>query len=636
MSMIIGIDLGTTHSAVAVVDAGFPIVLADHNGKRLTPSVVHYPQENQSPTVGWDALRMRTLAPKKTIYSVKRFMGRRAGDLSENEKRVDYSITQNSGEAINVLIENDSYKPEEVSAEILKKLKQTAETSMECVIEKAVITVPAYFNDAQRQATIEAGKLAGLKVERIINEPTAAALAYGLNRLKDQSKIAVYDLGGGTFDITILELSEGIFRVLSTQGNTCLGGNDIDQAILNHFLDIISNESSNTLQTLKENAIPRLREAAEQAKITLSSETNTSIELPFLTPEYHFKTEFTRAQLEQIAKPIVDRTRQHCIRALSDAGIESKDLNQVVLVGGQTKMPLVRKQVSTYFQCADFEETRGDIRLGDSFHQSDGPELNTSQNPDEAIALGAAIQGAMLSGQISQMTLLDVTPLSLGIETFGGLMNVLIPRNSTIPVKAGEVFTTAVANQREMLIHTLQGEREKANDNWSLGKFVVPFEKAPKGVPRVGVQFEIDANGILHVLARDIHTGKEQVLEIKSAIDVDDSKVTEMVESSVEHAMDDFDARRWIESKLKADDLLKAVTQSLNDCQEELEPSYLLEIQKAVTALNSILSRENTDKNTGDVDALKQAITHLDAKTQKLAEIQMDKITEQLMNQQFQ
>ena len=431
-------------------------------------------------------------------------------------------------------------------------------------------------------------------------------------------------------------MSEGIFRVISTQGNTCLGGNDIDQAILDHFLNIVRKESSENIAAFKENSLPRLREAAEQAKIALSAETVVSVELPFLTPDYHFKTEFTRDQLEKIASPIVNRTRSHCIRALSDAGLASSDLDQVVMVGGQTKMPLVRNRVSDYFQCADFEETRGDIRLGDSFHESKGPELNTNQNPDEAIALGAAIQGAMLSGQMNQMTLLDVTPLSLGIETFGGLMNVLIPRNSTIPVKAGEVFTTAVANQREMLIHTLQGEREKARDNWSLGRFVIPFEKAPKGIPRVGVQFEIDANGILHVLARDIQTGKEQHLEIRSAIDVDDSKVTEMVESSVEHAMDDFDARRWIETKLKAEDLLKAVKQSLEDCKEDIGPDYTAEIQQAVDALNQVLARENADKNTGDVDALKQAITLLDSNTQKLAEVQMDKITEQLMNQQHQ
>jgi molecular chaperone DnaK len=549
---------------------------------------------------------------------------------------VDYSISQNPGEAIKILLKDDAFSPEQISAEILKSLKRTAELSMECSIERAVITVPAYFNDAQRQATIEAGRLAGLKVERIINEPTAAALAYGLDRLKDQSKIAVYDLGGGTFDITLLELSEGIFRVISTQGNTCLGGNDIDQAILDHFLNIVRKESSENIAAFKENSLPRLREAAEQAKIALSAETVVSVELPFLTPNYHFKTEFTRDQLEKIASPIVNRTRSHCIRALSDAGLASSDLDQVVMVGGQTKMPLVRSRVSDYFQCADFEETRGDIRLGDSFHESKGPELNTNQNPDEAIALGAAIQGAMLSGQMNQMTLLDVTPLSLGIETFGGLMNVLIPRNSTIPVKAGEVFTTAVANQREMLIHTLQGEREKARDNWSLGRFVIPFEKAPKGVPRVGVQFEIDANGILHVLARDIQTGKEQHLEIRSAIDVDDSKVTEMVESSVEHAMDDFDARRWIETRLKAEDLLKAVKQSLEDCKEDIGPDYKAEIQQAVDALNQVLARENADKNTGDVDALKQAITLLDSNTQKLAEVQMDKITEQLMNQQHQ
>ncbi len=632
MSIIIGIDLGTTHSAVAVVDAGFPIVLADPLGKRLTPSVVHFPPQGHAPQVGADALRMRTVAPSQTVYSIKRFMGRQSNDLSELESNVDYPISRKPGHPIQVLIGEQSFSPQEISAEILKHLKKTAELSMECSIERAVITVPAYFNDAQRQATVEAGELAGLKVERIINEPTAAALAYGLDRLKDHSKIAVYDLGGGTFDITLLELSEGIFRVLSTQGNTCLGGNDIDQAILDHFLDLVRKESTASMEQ-EGNALPRLREAAEQAKITLSTQKSTTIELPFLTADYHFKTEFTRDELDQIAKPIIDRSRQHCLRALSDAGLKSQDLDQVVLVGGQTKMPLVRQCVSDYFQCADFEETRGDIRLGDSFHQPEGPQLNTGQNPDEAIALGAAIQGAMISGQLKQMTLLDVTPLSLGIETFGGLMNVLIPRNSTIPVKAGEVFTTAVANQEEMLIHILQGEREKAKDNWSLGRYVIPFQKAPKGVPRVGVQFEIDANGILHVLARDIHTGQEQTLEIRSAIDVDDAKVTEMVESSVEHAMDDFESRRWIETKLKADELLKAVEQSLNECEADLEPEYVSEIRKAESDLKLVLSRENKEKNTGDLDALKKCIKVLDAMTQKLAEIQMDKITEQLMSQ---
>ena len=633
MSMIIGIDLGTTHSAVAVVDAGFPIVLADSNGKRLTPSVVHYPTDGKSPKVGNDAVRMRTVAPLQTIYSIKRFMGRRSEDLSVIEKSVDYILFETPGSPIKVTIGQDQFSPEQISAEILKLLKATAEHSMECPIERAVITVPAYFNDAQRQATIEAGKLAGLKVERIINEPTAAALAYGLNRLKDKSKIAVYDLGGGTFDITILELSEGIFRVLSTQGNTCLGGNDLDQAVLDNFLSLIRESSPSARSSFQGNTLPRLREAAEQAKIALSSELSTTIELPFLTPNFHFNTEFTRTQLDQIAKPIIDRTRQHCLRALADAGLESKDLDQVVLVGGQTKMPLVRQRVSSYFQCTDFQETRGDIRLGDSFHDSEGPQLNTGQNPDEAIALGAAIQGAMLSGQLNQMTLLDVTPLSLGIETFGGLMNVLIPRNSTIPVKAGEVFTTAVAHQKEMLIHILQGEREKAKDNWSLGQFVIPFEKAPKGVPRVGVQFEIDANGILHVLARDIHSGKEHLIEIRSAIDVDDDKVTEMVESSVEHALDDFDARRWIESKLKAEDLLKAVQQSLEDCESDLEPLYLTEIRRAEADLKAVLSRENIEKNTGDVEALKQSISALDSITQKLADIQLDNITQLLLDQ---
>jgi molecular chaperone DnaK len=627
MSNIIGIDLGTTHSAVAVVDSGFPIVLANAHSKRLTPSVVHYPSDQKAPKVGEEAVRMRTIAPDRTIYSVKRFMGRRSGDLSDREKEVDYSIQAAPNAPIQIQIGEALLSPEAVSAEILKSLKAAAESAMECTFERAVITVPAYFNDAQRQATIEAGRLAGLTVERIINEPTAAALAYGLNRLKDQSKIAVYDLGGGTFDITVLELNEGVFRVLSTHGNTCLGGNDIDQAILNHFLSVIRTQSEKIDVTQSEEALPRLREAAEQAKIALSTETTTTVELPFLTPDFHFKLELTREELQSIARPIIERTKQHCLRAISDAGIRSEDLDQVVLVGGQTRMPLVRERVSEYFQCSDFEETRGDVRLGDSFHTASGPELNTGQNPDEAVALGAAIQGAILTGEMSQMTLLDVTPLSLGIETFGGLMNVLIPRNSTIPAKAGEVFTTAVANQKEMLIHILQGEREKAADNWSLGQFVVSFEKAPKGVPRVGVQFEIDANGVLHVLARDIKSGKEQIVEIKSAIDVEDHKVTEMVESSVEHAMQDWDARRWIENKLKANDLLSAVTQSLSDCSEDLEPDYLELIQEKVDVLKGVLARENKENQSGDVDALKRAVAELDDATQTLAQIHLDKIT---------
>lgn len=632
MSNIIGIDLGTTNSAVAVVDSGFPIVLANPQSKRLTPSVVHYPDNQSAPKVGEEAVRMLTISPDRTIYSVKRFMGRRSGDLSDKEKKVDYSILETPNAPIQIQIADTTKTPESVSAEILKSLKEAAESAMECTFERAVITVPAYFNDAQRQATIESGRLAGLTVERIINEPTAAALAYGLNRLKDQSRIAVYDLGGGTFDITILELNEGIFRVLSTQGNTCLGGNDIDQEILNHFINIIQNQSDKVDVTITDQALPRLREAAEQAKIALTSETTTTVEIPFLTPDFHFKHELTREALQSIARPIIERTKQHCLRAISDAGIQSEDLDQVVLVGGQTRMPLVREKVSEYFQCSDFEETRGDVRLGDSFHTASGPQLNTGQNPDEAVALGAAIQGAILSGTMTEMTLLDVTPLSLGIETFGGLMNVLIPRNSTIPAKAGEVFTTAVANQKDMLIHVLQGEREKAADNWSLGQFIVSFEKAPKGVPRVGVQFEIDANGVLHVLARDIRTGKEQIIEIKSAIDVEDHKVTEMVESSVEHAMQDWDARRWIENKLKANDLLSAVTLSLSDCSEELEPDYLAQIQDRVKTLEGVLARENKETQSGDVDALKRAISELDDVTQALAQIHLDKITAEYLS----
>ena len=436
------------------------------------------------------------------------------------------------------------------------------------------MTVPAYFNDAQRNATKKAGELAGLTVERIVNEPTAAALAYGLDRLKEQSRIAVYDLGGGTFDLSILELNNGVFQVLSTNGNTRLGGDDLDRRIVEFLVERIRSEGGPDLATTgraKPELLPllaRLREAAEAAKIRLSSEVDAEIALPFLTPEFSFRCVLTRAELERLTQGIIEQTRAHCLRSLSDAKLEAKDLDQVILVGGQTRMPLVRRLVGEWFGCVDFEETRGSIRLGTEFHEADGPELNTSQNPDEAVALGAAIQAEILNGGFRNVLLLDVTPLSLGLETFGGLMNVVIPRNTTIPVKAGEVFTTAVDQQREMLIHVLQGERERAKDNWSLGRFNVEFEAAPRGVPRVGVQFEIDANGILHVLARDIKTGKQKVAEMKSAVDVADADVQKMVEESVEHFFDDTRARQWVEAKLKAQETCTATRNALTECAE--------------------------------------------------------------------
>jgi molecular chaperone DnaK len=636
---IVGIDLGTTNSLVATVDSGIPLVIADANGQRLTPSVVHFPSANVAPIIGHEANHVRILKPAETIYSVKRFIGRRGSEISEEEKSVTFPInTENSG-AVTIPIHGKNFSSEEISAEVLKKLKRDAENYFGEEISRAVITVPAYFNDAQRNATKRAGELAGFTVERVVNEPTAAALAYGLDKLKEKSKIAVYDLGGGTFDLSILELNEGVFQVLATNGNTRLGGDDLDKRIVefltkkvgDEVTSLISKEKSETSNVVsydKLTILSRLREAAETAKIKLSTETEVEISLPFLAADFSFNYKLTRTELENLTRDIISRTRQHCVRALADAKLEAKDLDQVILVGGQTRMPLVRKFVGELFGCAEFEETRGSLRLGQNFHKTAGPQLNTSQNPDEAVALGAAIQAAILSGEFKNVLLLDVTPLSLGIETFGGLMNVLIPRNSTIPVKAGEMFTTAVDNQREMLIHVLQGERERAKDNWSLGKFTIDFESAPRGVPRVGVQFEIDANGILHVLARDTKTGKEKIVEMKSAVDVEDSAVQKMVEESVEHAFEDLAARRWIEAKLKANEILTATRKAIADFANEIEKNYREKIESAVFNAEKALATENSANGFGDLKQLQSAIAALDEITKPLADFLMDKAME--------
>ncbi|MEY2559153.1 MAG: molecular chaperone DnaK, partial [Verrucomicrobiota bacterium] len=488
MDHIVGIDLGTTNSLIGVMDAGFPILIADVNGARLSPSVVSFPSEGES-LVGQAAARMRALKPAQTIYSIKRFIGLRGDELREDDADVSYAIERQSGQPLRVVANDNRYSPEEISALILQKLKADAETALGHSVSRAVITVPAYFNDAQRTATKRAGELAGFTVERIVNEPTAAALAYGLDKLQSRSKIAVYDLGGGTFDLSILELNNGVFEVLSTNGNTRLGGDDIDRALL----DSISN-----IDERKPAGSARLAEALISAKHRLSTDETTSIDLPFFEDAKSLHLDLTREELERIARPIIERTRGHCLRSLADAKMTPADLDEVVLVGGVTRMPLVRKFVAEIF----------------------GREPNTSQNPDEAVAIGATIQAGILAGAVREVVLLDVTPLSLGIETFGGFMNVIIPRNSTIPIKAGEMFTTAVNNQRSMSIKVLQGEREMARDNWPLGQFEIAFEPAPKGVPRVGVQFEIDANGILHVLGRDTKTGAEKTVEINSAVDV--------------------------------------------------------------------------------------------------------------------
>ena len=581
-----------------------PGILADAEGRRLFPSVVHYP-ESGSPIAGHEAKRIRAAKPDRTISSAKRLMGR--ADCIPNL-------------AIEI-------SPVEASTEVLRALKAQGELALGHDLSRAVITVPAYFNDQQRQATKAAGEAAGFVVERILNEPTAAALACGLERLPDGSRVAVYDLGGGTFDLSILELREGVFQVLSTNGNTSLGGDDIDLALENWVREQIQDEGA-TISGLVAHA--RIREAVEHAKIQLSHSETVPIQLPFIAKDYSFNVTLSRGKLNELAEPIINRTAQHCRRALADAGIQSNELEQVILVGGQTRMPLVRQWVSQFFGCDEYAEARGDLRLGDSFHESDGPTLNTSANPDESVALGAAIQGAILSGDITDLLLLDVTPLSLGVETFGGLMNVLIPRNSTIPIKAGEMFTNAVDGQRAMLVHVLQGERERASDNWSLGRFELEFEPAPRGKARVGVQFEIDADGILQVLARDTHTGHEKQVPIESAVDVTDDQVQRMVEESVEHAFEDMDARRWIEASIKAREALKAAQAGLDQFGEELENAPQVEI--AMSAVRDALGDSESD--SGDIDALKKAVAALDQATLPMADLMMDRAMEAMLRKQ--
>ena len=611
MGKIIGIDLGTTNSLVAIVESGIPLVLADGQGRRLTPSVVRVSAAGE-PVVGWEAKRGRVAHPEMTVTSIKRFMGRRGDEVDSIVAASAYAIRAKGSRPVAVPLHGRDWSPEELSAEILKALRTIAAEGMIDRPEAAVITVPAYFNDAQRNATRNAGELAGLRVERIINEPTAAALAYGLGSLKEQSKVAVYDFGGGTFDLSILELNEGVFQVLATCGNTRLGGDDIDRVLIEHLAEQIGQAGGPSAAT--DPAIwARLAEAAEEAKARLSTENEVAIALPFLAPEFSFEYTLTREQLERLAKPVVARTREYCLKALADAGLASSDLDQVILVGGQTRMPLVREFASGVFGCG-----------------GGGPELNTSQNPDEAIALGAAIQAGILSGDFSGMLLLDVTPLSLGIETFGGLMNVIIPRNTTIPVKRGEAFTTVADYQKEVLIHVLQGEREKAADNWSLGRFTLEFEPQPKGVAKVGVQFEIDADGILHVLARDIKTGNEKLVEMASAVEVDDAEVQQMIEESVEHAFDDIEERRWIEAKLRAEQTAAATRKGLESLGGELADDQRGAIESALAAVESLLAKRGRDEEVTAAE-LKEANGNLDDATQPLAELMMDRVMAEML-----
>ncbi len=600
--LIVGIDLGTTNSLVGVVDSGFPILLADESGRRLLPSAVSFP-EGGEPLVGEPALRNRSLLPKTTITSVKRLMGRRPAEV-ENED-LSYEIRSGSDGFAEVSIQDQFFRPEEISALILKRLKATAEAALEEPVKKAVITVPAYFNDGQRNATKRAGELAGLEVVRILNEPTAAALAYGLDKLGEQSRVAVFDLGGGTFDISLLELREGVFEVVATNGDTRLGGDDVDRALLSLLTEKLS------LSDLSGEQSATLLEMARRAKEALSTEETFTVQLPFFQGDQSLTCEVSRDELERAAQPILDRVRKPCLRALADAkiGDAAEQLDQVILVGGSTRMPLVRRMVAEIF----------------------GQEPNTTQHPDEAVALGAAIQAGVLCGRVRQVVLLDVTPLSLGIETYGGLMNVILPRNTTIPAKAGELFTNPVANQEGMSIRVLQGEREMARDNWELGYFTLAFEPGPKGSARVGVQFEIDENGILKVLARDTKTNQDTVLKIEnSAVDVEDEQVEAMISESVEHAFSDMNERIWTEAKMKSEEMLAALDMAraaLGEALPEEEKATVLSAEKAV--------REALNTEPPDAQKLKQANQQLDEATEPLAALLVEKAMAQALEAQM-
>lgn len=589
--IILGIDLGTTNSAVGVVDSGFPILLANADGRRITPSAVWIGRDG-SVEVGEKALRRRALEPDRVVTSIKRLMGRRA---DEAEEHFPLPVETGPGGLPRVL----GKSPEEISAEILRELKRVAEWRMETPISKAVITVPAYFHDAQRAATKRAGELAGLEVVRILNEPTAAALAYGLDKLGEHSRVAVYDLGGGTFDLSILEMRDGVFQVIATHGNTRLGGDDLDAIILRRVEDRAGLcEITGTLRV-------RFLEEAERMKRVLSENDESVFRLPFFDGVNSIEQTWTRAELETIAAPWIARTLRHCRQTLADAALKPENLNALVLVGGSTRIPAVRRAVAELFQ----------------------REPDVSQHPDEAIALGATIQGGVMSGALRQMVLLDVTPLSLGIETFGGLMNVLIPRNTTIPCKAGEMFTNAADGQTAMKVRVLQGEREMARDNWELGTFDVRFSPAPKGRARVGVQFSIDADGILEVLVRDVSIGTDTVVKLgNAAVNVDDEAVETMVSESVEHAFSDMAERVFTEARLKAEELLPAVEAVL--AQGLARDDERAEIEAAAVAVRAAFA-------AGAANPLKAAVQRLDSATETLAarlvEQAMDEALERAM-----